>query len=232
MNPLILALDTDDLDIACSWIEATNGSIRTYKAGLEFFLSFGSEGIAKLRTAGDFDLFLDLKLHDIPHTVAGATSAVAHINPKFLTVHASGGAAMIASAVAAAPAIDITAVTILTSLDAPALEQIGFASSPMESAVNLAQLAVKAGAKAIVSSPHEVRAIRENVGTQVAIITPGVRPAGSALGDQSRVMTPRDAIAAGSTYLVIGRPITSLHHEGGDAMRNRAQEILDEATSA
>jgi orotidine-5'-phosphate decarboxylase len=232
MNPLILALDTDDLDTACLWIESTNSAIKTYKAGLEFFLSFGSEGVAKLRTAGDFDLFLDLKLHDIPHTVAGAARAVSHIAPKFLTVHASGGSSMITSAVEAAPAIDITAVTILTSLDAQALKAIGFDSSPMQAAVNLAELAVKAGAKAIVSSPLEVSAIRERVGSEVTIITPGVRPAGSALGDQSRVMTPRDAIAAGSTYLVIGRPITSLHQEGPEAMRSRAQEILDEATSS
>lgn len=232
MNPLILALDTDNLDTACSWIEATNSAITTYKAGLEFFLSFGADGIAKLRSAGDFDLFLDLKLHDIPHTVAGATKAVSHINPKFLTVHASGGSTMISAAAEAAPAIDITAVTILTSLDESELKKIGFSYAPMESAVNLAELAVKSGAKAIVSSPLEVRAIRDRVGPDVTIITPGVRPAGSALGDQSRVMTPRDAIAAGSTYLVIGRPITSLHQDGPEAMRRRAQEILDEATAS
>jgi len=189
-----------------------------------------------LRSAGDFDLFLDLKLHDIPHTVAGATRAVAHINPKFLTVHASGGSEMIKQAVEAAPDIDITAVTILTSLDDEALTSIGYAKNPMDSAVNLAELAVKAGARAIVSSPLEVRAIRERVGNEVTIITPGVRPSGSAMGDQSRVMTPRDAIQAGSTYLVIGRPITSLYLDGSqsnvDAMRKRAEEIRDEATSS
>jgi len=232
MNPIILALDTDDLDTACSWIEATNGAISTYKAGLEFFLSFGVEGINKLRSAGDFDLFLDLKLHDIPHTVAGATKAVANIKPKFLTVHASGGSAMVKSAVEAAPDIAITAVTILTSLDESSLLDIGFASTPMDSAVNLADLAVKAGARAIVSSPLEVRAIRERIGSKAIIITPGVRPLGSELGDQSRVMTPRDAINAGSTYLVIGRPITSLYKDGRDAMRRRAEEIRDEAISS
>ena len=232
MNPLILALDTDNLDIACSWIEATNDSIKTYKAGLEFFLTFGESGIAKLRSAGDFELFLDLKLHDIPNTVASATKAVSHIQPKFLTVHASGGSEMISAAAAAAPSIDITAVTILTSLSAESVHAIGYSQPPLESAINLAALAVNAGARAIVCSPLEVSAIRERIGAEPAIITPGVRPAGSSLGDQNRVMTPRDAIAAGSTYLVIGRPITSLYGEGLDAMSAKAREILDDATSA
>ena len=232
MNPLILALDTDNLDIACSWIEATNDSIKTYKAGLEFFLTFGESGIAKLRSAGDFELFLDLKLHDIPNTVASATKAVSHIQPKFLTVHASGGSEMISAAAAAAPSIDITAVTILTSLSAESVHAIGYSQPPLESAINLAALAVNAGARAIVCSPLEVSAIRERIGAEPAIITPGVRPAGSSLGDQNRVMTPRDAIAAGSTYLVIGRPITSLHGEGLDAISAKAREILDDATSA
>ena len=232
MNPLILALDTDNLDTACSWIEATNDSIKTYKAGLEFFLTFGESGIAKLRSAGDFELFLDLKLHDIPNTVASATKAISHIQPKFLTVHASGGSEMISAAVAAAPSIDITAVTILTSLSAENVHAIGYSQPPLESAINLAALAVSAGARAIVCSPLEVSAIRERIGAEPAIITPGVRPAGSSLGDQNRVMTPRDAIAAGSTYLVIGRPITSLYGEGLDAMSAKAREILDDATSA
>jgi len=232
MNPLILALDTDNLDTACSWIEATNDSIKTYKAGLEFFLTFGESGIAKLRSAGDFDLFLDLKLHDIPNTVASATKAISHIQPKFLTVHASGGSEMISAAAAAAPSIDITAVTILTSLSAENVHAIGYSQPPLESAINLAALAVSAGARAIVCSPLEVSAIRERIGAEPAIITPGVRPAGSSLGDQNRVMAPRDAIAAGSTYLVIGRPITSLYGEGLDAMSAKAREILDDATSA
>lgn len=232
MNPLILALDTDSIDTACSWIEATNGSIKTYKAGLEFFLAFGEPGIAKLRSAGEFDLFLDLKLHDIPNTVAKAAHSISAIKPKFLTVHASGGPTMVKAAVDAVPDVAITAVTILTSLSEAELHQIGYAESALVSAVNLAQISVEAGARAIVSSPLEVAAIRDRVGKGPAIITPGVRPAGSDVGDQTRVMTPRDAIAAGSTYLVIGRPITSLFKDGVAAMRNKAQEILDDATSA
>lgn len=235
INPLILALDTDNLDHAAAWIEATNGSIKTYKTGLEFFLTFGAEGISRLRNYGDFDLFLDLKLHDIPHTVAGATRAVSHLNPKFLTVHASGGSAMIEAAVADAPNIDITAVTILTSLSTDELAKVGFAKPPLESAISLAKESVNAGARAIVCSPLEVSGIRAAIGTERTIITPGVRPAGSAMGDQTRVMTPRDAIAAGSTYLVIGRPITSLFNESEatslNMMSDMAKRILEDATS-
>ena len=232
MNPLILALDTDDLTVACSWIEATNDSIKTYKAGLEFFLKFGASGIQSLRNAGEFDLFLDLKLHDIPNTVAAATRAIADISPKFLTVHASGGKEMIKVAANAAPDIEITAVTILTSLNEQDVREIGYSESPLKSAVSLAALAVDAGARAIVCSPFEVKAIRDRVGKDVSIITPGVRPQGADLGDQSRVMTPPDAIAAGSTYLVIGRPITSLYAQGLDAMKSKAREILDDTTSS
>jgi orotidine-5'-phosphate decarboxylase len=232
MNPLILALDTDNLETASRWIEATNDSISTYKVGLEFFLTFGKSGISSLRNAGDFDLFLDLKFHDIPNTVGKAAGAVADISPKFLTVHASGGEEMIAAAAQAAPRVSITAVTILTSLSSENLREIGFENPPLESAVNLAVLAVSAGAKAIVCSPLEVSAIRDRVGREPVIITPGVRPLGSDSGDQVRTMSPKDAMVAGSTYLVIGRPITSLYSQGVEAMRSRAREILDEATSS
>ena len=224
-SPIILALDTPDIHVAQSWIRATNDVIKVYKAGLEFFLAHGTSGISALRQAGDFELFLDLKLHDIPNTVASAAKSIAAINPRFLTVHASGGKEMVKAAAQAVPLIDITAVTILTSLSEESLHEIGFSHSSLESAVKLASLSVEAGARAIVSSPLEVAAIRDAVGPQPTIITPGVRPIGSALGDQKRVMTPRDAIQAGSTFLVIGRPITSL----GDpaSMLKAAREITD-----
>ena len=224
-SPIILALDTPHLDKACEWIEATNEVIKVYKTGLEFFLTHGESGIARLREAGDFDLFLDLKLHDIPNTVASATKAIAHINPRFLTVHASGGKDMVRAAVEAAPHIDITAVTILTSLSEIDLQEIGFAEDALQSAVSLAKQSVVAGARAIVCSPLEVRAIRLAVGDSPTIITPGVRPAGSDLGDQNRVMTPADAIKAGSTLLVLGRPITSL--TDSRLMLDKAREITD-----
>jgi len=127
VNPLILALDTDDVDVACKWIEATNESIATYKVGLEFFLTYGTSGVAALRNAGDFQLFLDLKLHDIPNTVRKATLAVADIEPTFLTVHASGGFEMVSAATSAAPNVFITAVTILTSLSSENVRDIGYA---------------------------------------------------------------------------------------------------------
>ena len=178
-SPIILALDTQDIEKAAQWIRATNTVVKTFKVGLEFYLTHGRVGIDRLREEGDFDLFLDLKLHDIPNTVSSATKAVASIKPRFLTVHASGGADMVSAAVQAAPDIDITAVTVLTSLS---------------------------GAKPI-------------------IITPGVRPVGSPLGDQTRVLTPKDAIAEGANFLVIGRPITSL--ETSALMLSKALEIMD-----
>jgi orotidine-5'-phosphate decarboxylase len=225
VSPIILALDTPDLDKARMWIESTNEVIRVYKTGLEFFLKHGEGGIARLRETGDFDLFLDLKLHDIPNTVASATRAVAQINPRFLTVHASGGKDMVRAAVDAAPHIDITAVTILTSLSETDLQEVGFAEDALQSAVSLAKLSVAAGARALVCSPLEVNAIRNAVGSGPIIITPGVRPVGADLGDQNRVMTPADAIKAGSTFLVIGRPITSLNSP--NLMLEKAREITD-----
>ena len=229
MNPLILALDTDDVATAERWIAATRGSIDTYKIGLEFFLTFGHAGVERLRAVADFDLFLDLKLHDIPNTVEASVRAITGLAPDFLTVHAAGGSEMISRAAAVDDRISVTAVTVLTSLTPEELPKLGFAGTPSELAVKLAKNAVDSGAKAIVSSPLEVASIRSAVGG-ASIITPGVRPAGSDLADQKRVMTPADAIDAGSTYLVIGRPITSLYIAGSDdslqAMSEKAAEIL------
>lgn len=227
--PIILAVDTRDFDIAQRWIEATRESVAVYKLGLEFFLTFGSEGVEKIKRDFGVDIFLDLKLHDIPNTVSMAAKAVSHINPRFLTVHASGGHAMISAAVEAVPHIDITAVTILTSLSEDDLFQIGFANSALESAVALAELAVRSGAKAIVSSPLEIEAIRNAVGPEPTIITPGVRPAGSAKSDdQVRTMTPRQAISSGASFVVIGRPITGAWSQGAQAMSDAAKAIAAE----
>jgi len=226
-SPIILALDTDDLDIAGQWIEATRESIDIYKVGLEFFLKFGAAGLKRLSEYADFELFLDLKLHDIPNTVAGAVASVKNLNPRFLTVHASGGAPMIEAAAQQAPDIDITAVTVLTSISPELLLSMGIDSTPLDFALKLALSAADAGARAIVCSPLEVAVIKDALGDRVSTITPGVRPAGASLGDQSRVMTPKDAIAAGSDFLVIGRPITSLFEQSPQAMGDKAREILD-----
>lgn len=228
-SPIILAVDTREFDTARAWIDATREHVGVYKLGLEFFLTFGADGVNRIKNEFGVEIFLDLKLHDIPNTVASAASAIAAINPRFLTVHASGGYAMVKAAVDAVPHIDITAVTILTSLSEDDLFQIGFSQKAMESAVALADLAVRAGAKAIVSSPLEIVAIRSAVGDKPTIITPGVRPAGSAgSDDQVRTMTPHQAIAAGANFVVIGRPITGAWSEGAAAMGARAQSILEE----
>ena len=228
-SPIILAVDTPSLETAKRWIDATRESIDVYKLGLEFYLTFGSEGVSQIQREFGVDIFLDLKLHDIPNTVSMAAKAVSHINPRFLTVHASGGPAMISAAVEAVPHIDITAVTILTSLSEDDLFQIGFANSALESAVALAELAVRSGAKAIVSSPLEIEAIRNAVGPEPTIITPGVRPAGSAKSDdQVRTMTPHQAISSGASFVVIGRPITGAWSQGAQAMSEAAKAIAAE----
>lgn len=208
-SPIILAMDTNDLDTAKHWIESTNGYVGVYKLGLEFFLKFGREGVASIQRETDCQIFLDLKLHDIPNTVGAATAQVAPLKPKFLTVHASGGSAMIKAAAENALDTDITAVTILTSLSQEDLTQIGYEGTPKSRAVELAKLAVSSGARAIVCSPQEIEGIRAVVPPAISIITPGIRPKGSISGDdQKRVMDPKSAIAAGANFLVIGRPIT------------------------
>ena len=191
-SPIILALDTKDLDTAKSWIESTNESIGVYKICLEFYLKFGAEGLR-----------------------------------KFLTIHASGGSAMIKAASEAAPDISITAVTILTSLSDDDLKEIGYSQDSANSATALAKLASENGARSIVCSPFEASKIRNVVGNKVEIITPGVRPEGAELGDQKRVMTPREAMSAGANFLVIGRPITDQSKISLDSMRKTAASILD-----
>ena len=224
--PIVLAVDTADLQTAIAWVKATQDHVSVFKLGLEFFLTFGSEGVKAIQAETDSDIFLDLKLHDIPHTVSGAAKAVAHLGPKFLTVHASGGAAMVKAAVDVLPGTNITGVTILTSLSETDVAEIGFKFAALESATALAALAVSGGATAIVCSPLEIVAVRQAVGLAPIIITPGVRPAdmvGS--DDQQRTMTPEDAIAAGANLVVIGRPITKSWAQGAQAMKERAQEI-------
>jgi len=226
-SPIILAVDTKDLDTAKNWIEATNDSINVYKFGLEFYLKFGAQGLRDLSSAGDFKIFLDLKLHDIPNTVSSAVASVADLVPKFLTIHASGGGAMIRAASEAGPDISITAVTVLTSLSDADLNEIGFSRDAQISAVALAKLASENGARSIVCSPFEANKIRIAVGEKFEIITPGVRPVGAELGDQKRVMTPKEAMSAGANYLVIGRPITDQAKISLDRMRETAASILD-----
>ena len=224
--PIVLAVDTPELATAIEWVKATQDHISVFKLGLEFFLSFGSDGVKAIQAVTDSEIFLDLKLHDIPHTVSGAAQAVAHLSPRFLTVHASGGKAMVQAAVKAMPDTYITGVTVLTSLSEDDVSEIGFASNALNTAVSMAKVATNAGARAIVCSPLEIAAVREAVGGSAVIITPGVRPremVGS--DDQQRNMTPQDAINAGAHYVFRGRPITQSWAHGAMAMKEKAHEI-------
>jgi len=224
--PIVLAVDTPELKTAIAWVKATQEHVSVFKLGLEFFLTFGSEGVKAVQAETDSDIFLDLKLHDIPHTVGGAAKAVAHLAPKFLTVHASGGRSMVKAAVDAMPNTNITGVTILTSLSEADVAEVGFKFAALDSAVALANVAVKGGANAIVCSPLEISAVRSAIGAQPIIITPGVRPLDMVgTDDQQRTMTPEGAVAAGANLVVIGRPITQSWAQGASAMKERAQEI-------
>lgn len=224
--PIVLAVDTPDLQTAIEWVRSTQEHISVFKLGLEFFLTFGADGVKAIQDETDSDIFLDLKLHDIPHTVSGAAKAVSQLKPKFLTVHASGGRAMVRAAAEALPDTYITGVTILTSMSEADVIEVGFKSSALDSAVSLAKVAIAGGARAIVCSPLEIAAVRAAVGAEPLIITPGVRPldmAGS--DDQQRTMTPEDAIHSGASLVVIGRPITQKWRDGASAMKARAEQI-------
>jgi orotidine-5'-phosphate decarboxylase len=207
-NPLAVALDTADLATALRWTTTVAPHVSTVKVGLELFCAEGPGAVEKIRAAADLDVFLDLKLHDIPATVAGAARAVAGLQPRYLTVHASGGPAMVAAAAESLPDTLVTAVTVLTSLAEADLAAIGLDGPAEDAVLRLARLAVDAGARALVCSAQEVAAVRAAVGPDVILITPGVRPVGAATQDQARVATPEQAIAAGADLLVLGRPIT------------------------
>ena len=221
--PIAVALDTADLALAVRWTAAVAPHVTTVKVGLELFAHEGPGAVEKVRAAGDVDVFLDLKLHDIPATVAGAARAVAHLEPRYLTVHASGGPAMIAAAVEALPDTLVAGVTVLTSLSSADLDHIGLAGPPQDAVRRLARLAVDAGARALVCSPQEVAVVRDAVGPAVVLITPGVRPAGASTDDQARVSTPEQAVAAGADLLVVGRPITAADDPAGAAAAIGAQ---------
>lgn len=207
-SPIAVALDAPSLDAVRQWSAAVGPHVSVVKVGLEVYLRDGKSAVLAAREASGRDVFLDLKLHDIPATVAGAARSVADLAPTYLTVHASGGPAMIGAACEALPDTLVTAVTILTSLSQDDLDRMGWQGSAQEIVTRLAQQSVAAGARAIVCSPQEVAAVRAAVGARITLITPGVRPAGSDAGDQQRIATPQQALADGADLLVIGRPIT------------------------
>ncbi len=214
-NPVFVAIDTTDLGEAKTWAKRLSGSVGGIKLGLEFFLARGPAGVsAVMAEAPGMPLFLDLKLHDIPNTVAGAVRAVAALKPRYLTIHAAGGPAMLRAAAEAAAKsgkdrVKLLGVTVLTSLDDEDLKRVGFADRAMaEHVAALAAMARECGLDGVICSPHEVAGLRRAMGPDFVLMVPGVRPTWADAGDQKRVMTPAEAMRAGATHLVIGRPIT------------------------
>ncbi|MBM9403387.1 orotidine-5'-phosphate decarboxylase [Gluconacetobacter azotocaptans] len=216
---LIVALDTKDAAQARAWRIRTAASdgrpgADAVKLGLEFTYARGLDAVREV--AGDRPLFLDLKLHDIPNTVASAIGSLAATRPAMLTIHASGGHAMIAAARAAvddAFPVDarpiLLAVTVLTSMDAEALHETGVSDTPRGQVVRLGALAMAAGADGLVCSSHEIAPLRDRLSDRPVLVVPGIRPAGAAAGDQKRIMTPAQASRAGADWIVVGRPITT-----------------------
>lgn len=210
-NPVFCAIDRPDLEGAVELAQALRAEVGGLKLGLELFTAHGPAAVRAVAESG-LPVFLDLKLHDIPNTVAGAVRAAAALGVGYLTLHASGGPAMLAAAAEAAARLpsppQLLAVTVLTSLDACDLVSVGIRSDPMDQALLLATLAFEHGIDGIVCSAHEIEPLRDALGPDALIAVPGLRPAGAAAGDQKRVMTPAEALAAGADLLVIGRPIT------------------------
>jgi orotidine-5'-phosphate decarboxylase len=208
LKPIFVAIDTPNLDRALGTAEAVRGDAGGVKLGLEFFSAQGPAGVQRVAQFG-LPIFLDLKLHDIPNTVAKAIEALAPLNPAILTVHAAGGRDMLSAAKSAAPAnTKVVAVTLLTSLDASDLIDIGVDASPADQVVRLARLARDSGVDGIVCSGAEVAAARD-AWSNGFFVVPGIRPAGADVADQKRVVTPAQALDDGASVLVIGRPITS-----------------------
>ena len=226
-NPILCAIDTQDAGVARGLVRAVAGVVGGVKFGLEFFVAQGPRAVRE--AAQGLPLFLDLKLHDIPNTVAGAVRAAAALEPLLLTVHCMGGAAMLRAAADAAGAgrsrMRLLGVTVLTSLDDADLASVGQAGPAAAQAQRLALLARDCGLDGVVCSPHEVSALRAACGKDFLLVVPGIRPAGAASGDQKRVMGPRAALEAGADYLVIGRPITAAPDPAAAARAIRAETL-------
>ncbi len=203
---IAVALDVPDLDTAKQLIDATREHVGTFKVGLELYTAVGPAAVEAVHAAGA-KCFLDLKLHDIPTTMGRSVARAASMGVAFLTVHAVAGLDSLRRASDNAGSTRLLAVTVLTSLDAEALEAIGLKGGPRNAVDRLAKLAWDAGLRGFVTSAHECAALRETLGEQAFLVAPGIRPANSDLGDQKRVMTPADAIKAGADLLVVGRPI-------------------------
>ena len=213
---ILCALDTTNVEEAAILAGELSPHVGGIKLGLEFFGANGPQGFLEVAKANR-NIFLDLKLHDIPNTVAKTIHALMPLRPKIMTIHTAGGSAMMKAASEAATLAAknegcerpiIVGVTILTSLDNEDIEAIGFQNKVSMQVVKLARLAKESGLDGVVCSPHEIKLIKESCGADFKLVVPGIRPAGSDTGDQKRVMTPEEAVSLGADYLVIGRPIT------------------------
>jgi orotidine-5'-phosphate decarboxylase len=227
---LIVALDFPSAELALRHVNQLDSRCLWLKVGLELYLAAGPGIVTSLRGRG-FNVFLDLKLHDIPNTVAGAIRSVSSLGASLLTIHAAGGAAMLAGAAEVAAttpgAPRLLAVTVLTSMDAGQLGGIGIAETPAAQVLRLARLAESVGINGLVCSPEEVSPLRAELPGDTLLVVPGVRPAGAEVGDQRRVATPAAAIAAGASMLVVGRPITQAKDPA-----KALEEILEEMDAA
>jgi orotidine-5'-phosphate decarboxylase len=223
---LIVALDVSTAAAAQRIVAAVGGSALTYKVGMQLYTAEGPQLVRDLVASGR-RVFLDLKYHDIPNTVAAAVHEAAGLGVSMLTLHAAGGSRMVHAAVDAArannPALLVLGVTVLTSLDENELEKVGFRGTMHEEVLRLAALALNNGCKGIVTSARETAAVRAELGHNFAIVTPGVRPAGTGHADQARVATPAEAVAAGASYIVVGRPITEAADPAAEARAILAQ---------
>jgi orotidine-5'-phosphate decarboxylase len=217
---LIVALDVSSAAAARKIVAAVGDSVVAYKVGMRLYTAEGPAIVRELVNSGR-KVFLDLKYHDIPNTVGAAVREAAALGVDMLTVHASGGTAMLRAAADAAAAQAsaplVLAVTVLTSLDDHDLNNLGIRGNVVDQVLRLAALALSNGCKGVVASAHEAGALREDLGQDFVIVTPGVRPAGTGHGDQVRVVTPAEAIAAGATHIVVGRPITEAADPAAEA---------------
>jgi orotidine-5'-phosphate decarboxylase len=225
---LIVALDVPTAEAARGLVDQLAGKVGLFKIGSQLFTAAGPGFVQEVVGRGE-SVFLDLKFHDIPNTVAGAVSSASRLGVSLVDVHGLGGRAMLEAAAGSLPAMNtrLLAITILTSHDEMTLGQIGVNGSVHDSVRRLALLAKDSGLDGVVASPHEVAVVREACGADFLIVTPGIRPAGAAAGDQVRAATPATALAAGADYLVVGRPITA-----AEAPRAAADAIVREMESA
>ena len=223
---LIVALDVSTAAAAQKIVASVGDSAFTYKVGMQLYTAEGPPVVRDLVAAG-LRVFLDLKYHDIPNTVAAAVREAARLGVSMLTVHSTGGDKMLRAAVDAAraanPALIVLAVSVLTSLDQSDLEKVGIQGTVLDEVLRVSALALESGCQGVVASAHEAAALRKKLGNDFVIVTPGVRPPGAGHGDQARVLTPGEAIAAGASYIVVGRPITEAADPAAEA-----RAILDQ----